>query len=95
MMTKLKSIPVWAYCIILIISGCSIMMNGILNMRKGEYACIPVSIANSVISVCALCILLYRISPFVDEKLPDMLQNEIKHLGWVLCDMAVLQRTND
>lgn len=90
MMTKLKSMPVWTYCIILIISGCSIMMNGILNMRKGEYACIPVSIANSVISVCALWLLLYRISPFVDEKL-GYAANEIKRIGqysviWLCCN---------
>lgn len=90
MMTKLKSIPVWTYCIILIISGCSIMMNGILNMRKGEYACIPVSIANSVISVCALWLLLYRISPFGDEKL-GYAAKEIKHIGqysviWLCCN---------
>lgn len=90
MMTKLRSIQAWIYCIILLLTGCSIMMNGILNMRTGEYACIPLSIINSLISVCALWFLVYRISSKADKKLGNI-ANEIKKIGmysviWLCCN---------
>ena len=89
-MTKFRSIQAWIYCIILLFTGCSIMMNGILNMRKGEYACIPLSIINSFITVFALWLLVYRISPIVDSKLGHI-ANEIKRIGqysviWLCCN---------
>ena len=89
-MTKFRSIQAWIYCIILLFTGCSIMMNGILNMRKGEYACIPLSIINSFITVFALWLLVYRISPSVDSKLGHI-ANEIKRIGqysviWLCCN---------
>lgn len=66
------------------------MLNGIQNMRKGEYACIPLTIINSIISVFVLWLLMYRISPIVDEKL-GKIANEIKRIGqysviWLCCN---------
>lgn len=89
-MTKLKSIQIWIYCAVLLCSGCIIMLNGIQNMRKGEYACIPLTVFNSIISVSALWLLIYRISPIADEKLGNI-ANEIKRIGqysviWLCCN---------
>jgi hypothetical protein len=59
-------------------------------MRKGEYACIPLTVFNSIISVSALWLLIYRISPIADEKLGNI-ANEIKRIGqysviWLCCN---------
>lgn len=71
-MEKIKKFPLPIYCIVMLGVGYLIMGNGLLNMRTGEYANIPITLVNSVVYICALWLFLYRITPILEIKLGNL-----------------------
>lgn len=80
-MDFLKKLPVVVYLIILFGVSLSIANNGILNMRKGTYACIPVTIINSLVFIFDLWIIVYRMTPSLERYIGEKVGNEIRSIG--------------
>lgn len=90
LITRLKKMPLWVHCAVILCVGFSIMENGLLNMRKGWYACVPLTVVNSLIYIVALWILLYRLTPMIDKSFGNA-ADEIKGIGqfsviWLCCN---------
>lgn len=79
--SKIRQIQTFWYIITLIIASFSIMNNGILNMRTGQYACIPLTVINSVIFIFALWMLIYRIGLSIEQLSDSTFIRELLYIG--------------
>lgn len=81
LITKAKQIRFFWYILAIIIISFSIMKNGILNMRTGQYAYIPITVINSVVFIFALRMLIYRVNPRIEKSSDCIIIRELLNVG--------------
>lgn len=79
-MKKIRKLSIVWYIIASVVISVSICFNGRLNMRKGEYACIPLTIINSILFIWILWLMLERLMSILELK-EKIITNEIKSIG--------------
>lgn len=96
--SKLRQINILWYLAVMILVSFFIMQNGILNMRTGQYACIPITVINSLIFIFVLWMLIYRISFSIEHIADSVFIRELLKIGeysiiYLCCNELVINVT--
>lgn len=79
--SRTRKVKMFWYIVTIFIVSFLIMNNGILNMRTGQYACIPLTIINSIIFIFTLWMIIYRVSLGIEHLSNNIFIRELLNIG--------------
>ena len=78
---KARKINPFLYILVMVAVSFSVMRNAALNMRTGQYACIPITVINSLVLIFSLWILSYQIGVILEKKMNYAFVKELLKIG--------------